>query len=56
MGVDTKASNTDFELQLTMKAESRGATKGGGKGALPSKFADIKLLHSGKVNLKLLLL
>lgn len=57
MGVDTKASNTDFELQLTMKAEGRGATKGGGgKGALPSKFADItgKLLHSGKVNLKLL--
>lgn len=53
MGVDTKASNTDFELQLTMKAEGRGATKGG---ALPSKFADItgKLLHSGKVNLKLL--
>lgn len=30
MGVDTKASNTDFELQLTMKAEGRGATKGGG--------------------------
>lgn len=55
MGVDTKASNTDFELQLTMKAEGRGATKGGGgKGALLSKFADIKLLHSGKVNLKLL--
>lgn len=56
MGVDTKASNTDFELQLTMKAEGRGATRGGGKGALPSKFADItgKLLHSGKVNLKLL--
>lgn len=32
MGVDTKASNTDFELQLTMKAEGRGATKGGGQG------------------------
>lgn len=32
MSVDTKASNTDFELQLTMKAEGRGATKGGGQG------------------------
>lgn len=45
MGVDTKASNTDFELQLTMKAEGRGATKGGG-GHCPPNLLTLPVSYS----------
>lgn len=31
-GCGHQGIKTDFELQLTMKAEGRGATKGGGQG------------------------